>query len=135
MTRVRTIQILIAAVFFVLGGWCLLAPGHIVQLSFRPEFRLNHPTVLLAIGCFGAQAMLAGVFAAFSRFTRTTFVAFGIAVLPFFFFNYYFYFVEPMFTRFIFLDAIGNLVFIVLCVYGALIADAERPRAEALPAA
>jgi hypothetical protein len=135
MTRVRTIQILIAAVFLVLGGWCLLAPASIIDLSFRPEYRLHHPTVTLAIGCFGAQAMLAGIFAAFSRFTRGTFIAFGVAVLPFFFFNYYFYFVEPMFTRFIFLDAVGNLVFIVLCVYGALIAGAEQPHAEAATAA
>lgn len=131
MTRVRTIQFLIAAIFFGLGGWCLVAPAQIVHLSFRPEYRLDHPTVLMAIACFGAQAMLAGIFAAFSRFTRTTFVAFGIAVLPFLFFNYYFYFVEPMFTRLIFLDAIGNVIFLALCVYGYLLSS---PRAETAPA-
>lgn len=126
MTRVKTIQYLIAAVFFVLGGWCLVAPLEVAGLAFKPQYRLDHPTVALVMGCFGAQAMLAGVFAAFSRFTRTTFLAFAIAVLPFLFFDYHFYFEVPMFTRLIFLDAVGNLIFIVLCVYGYLLLGARN---------
>lgn len=109
---------MIAAVFFVLGGWCLVAPAQVARLAFRPEYQLDHPLVPLIIGCFGSQALISGLFAAFSQFTRTTFLAYGIGVLPFFGFNYYFYFIEPMFTRLIFLDALGNVIFLVLCVYG-----------------
>lgn len=121
--RRTVIQGLIAAVFFVLGGWCLIAPTHMASLVFRPEYRLDHPIVPIIIGCFGAQAMISGLFAAFARFTKATFLAYAIGVLPFFWFNYHFYFVEPVFTKLIFLDAIGNVVFLVLCVYGYLTVD------------
>ncbi len=114
----RTIQYAIAAVFFVLGGWCLIAPQSVIDLTVRPDYRPDDAIAPLLVGCFGAQACLAGLFAAFSIFTRATFLAYGVAVLPFFGFNYYFYFVEPVFNELILLDAAGNLIFLVLCVMG-----------------
>lgn len=114
----RTIQYAIAAVFFVLGGWCLIAPQSVIDLTVRPDYRPDDAIAPLLVGCFGAQACIAGTFAAFSIFTRTTFLAYGIGVLPFFGFNYYFYFVEPVFNELILLDAAGNLIFVVLCVLG-----------------
>ncbi|HEX8900539.1 hypothetical protein [Vitreimonas sp.] len=114
----RTIQYAIAAVFFVLGGWCLIAPQSVIDLTVRPDYRPDDAIAPLLVGCFGAQACLAGLFAAFSIFTRATFLAYGVAVLPFFGFNYYFYFVEPVFNELILLDAAGNLIFLVLCVLG-----------------
>ena len=41
-----------------------------------------------------------------------------IGVLPFFGFNIYFYFVEPVFNELILLDAAGNAIFVVLCFLG-----------------
>lgn len=114
----RTIQYAIAAVFFVLGGWCLIAPQSVIDLTVRPDYRPDDAIAPLLVGCFGAQACLAGLFAAFSIFTRATFLAYGVAVLPFFGFNYYYYFVEPVFNELILLDAAGNLIFLVLCVLG-----------------
>jgi hypothetical protein len=114
----RTIQYAIAAVFFVLGGWCLIAPQSVIDLTVRPDYRPDDAIAPLLVGCFGAQACLAGLFAAFSIFTRATFLAYGVAVLPFFGFNYYFYFVDPVFNELILLDAAGNLIFLVLCVMG-----------------
>jgi hypothetical protein len=115
---VRQIQWLLASVFFVLGGWCLVSPSSVMALTIRPEFRTEHPTALLALGAFGAQAMIAGLFAAFSRFTRTTFLAYGIGLLPFFVFDYWFYVVTPMFTPLGMLDAVGNVIMLVLCWMG-----------------
>ena len=72
----------------------------------------------IIVGCFGAQAVLAGLFAWFSRFTRATFVAYAIALLPFFVFDYWFYAVTPVFNGFILLDAAGNLIMLALCILG-----------------
>lgn len=115
---VRQIQGFIATVFFVLGGWCLVSPGTVLALSVRPAFQSEAPIAAIAIGCFGAQAMIAGIFAAFATFTRRTFLAYGVAVLPFFGFDYYFYAVKPVFTEVILLDAVGNIIFLVLCGLG-----------------
>jgi hypothetical protein len=114
----RNIQYAIAAVFFILGGWCLVAPQSVIDLTIRPDYRPDDAIAPLLIGCFGAQACIAGLFAAFSIFTRATFLAYGIGVLPFFGFNIYFYFVEPVFNELILLDAAGNAIFVVLCFLG-----------------
>jgi len=115
---VRQIQWLLASVFFVLGGWCLVSPASVMALTIRPEYQTDHPTALLALGAFGAQAIIAGLFAAFSRFTRATFLAYGIGLLPFFVFDYWFYVVVPVFTPLGMLDAVGNVVMLGLCWMG-----------------
>jgi hypothetical protein len=118
MTPLR-IQRLIAAVFLVLGGWCLVAPGMVADLCLTPAYRAQDaPVVPILIGCFGAQAGLAGLFAGFARFTKTTFLVYGIALLPFFVFDWWFYAVVPVFNELILLDAAGNLIMLALCVLG-----------------
>ncbi|MFN3943555.1 MAG: hypothetical protein ACK4K7_01335 [Allosphingosinicella sp.] len=111
-------QRLIAAPFLILGGWCLFFPAMVEQLSLRPEYRHESMTSAILIGCFGAQAVLAGLFAAFSRFTRATFLVFGIALLPFFGFNYWFLFVVPVFSEWMLLDFAANLAMVALCFAG-----------------
>jgi hypothetical protein len=115
---VRTIQWAIATVFFVLGGWCLVSPASVMALTIRPEYRSDDFIALFTLGCFGAQAILAGLFAAFARFTKMTFLAYGLALLPFFVFNYWFFAVQPVLTMVGMLDAVGNLVMLGLCVLG-----------------
>lgn len=114
----RRIQWGIAAVFFILGGWALFWPQGVIDLTLLPEYRKGTPILPFAIACFGAQALLAGLFAAFSRFTKTTFLAFGIALLPFFAFDIWFTAVDPVFTPLGWLDAVGNVVMLGLCVVG-----------------
>jgi hypothetical protein len=115
---VRSIQWAIAAVFFILGGWALLAPRSVIALTLLPEYRSGTPILPFAIACFGAQAMIAGLFAAFARFTKATFLAFGIALLPFFVFDIWFTVVDPVFTSLGLLDAVGNAIMLALCVIG-----------------
>ncbi|MCJ8156449.1 hypothetical protein [Sphingomonas sp. LaA6.9] len=115
---VRHIQWGIAAVFFVLGGWALLAPQNVINLTFLPQYRTGTPILAFTVACFGAQAMISGLFAAFSRFTRATFLAYGIALIPFFVFNAWFTFVDPVFTWVGLLDAVGNVIMLGLCVLG-----------------
>jgi hypothetical protein len=114
----RQIQWLLAAVFFVLGGWCLVSPSSVMALTIRPEYRSDAPIVTILIGAFGAQAVIAGLFAAFSKFTRATFLAYAIALLPFFVFDYWFFVVTPVFTPLGMLDAVGNMIMLGLCWMG-----------------
>lgn len=122
---VQTIQLLLASVFFGLGGWCLLSPATMLALAVTPEFQSSDPLVPILVGCFGAQAILSGLFAAFSRFSKITFLAYGLALLPFFVFNYYFFFVVPMLTPVGMLDFLGNLIMLVLCLKGWKAASRE----------
>jgi hypothetical protein len=109
---------LIAVPFLVLGAWCLFFPDMVERLTFRPEYYHGTATSAVMMGCFGAQAMVSGLFAAFSKFTRTTFLAYGLALLPFFWFNYWFVFVVPLFNEWMMLDFAANVAMLVLCVFG-----------------
>ncbi len=111
-------QRLIAVPFLLLGAWCLFLPGMVERLSLRPEHVRGDAVTLLLLGCFGAQAMLAGLFAFFSRFTRATFLVYAIALLPFFWFNYWFVFVVPLFSAWMLLDFGANVAMLILCVIG-----------------
>ncbi|MEZ5708282.1 MAG: hypothetical protein R3E02_02710 [Blastomonas sp.] len=123
---VRQIQWGIAAVFLILGGWCLVSPQSVIELTIRPERITGDPLVNFAIGCFGAQACLGGLFVGFSRFTRTTFMVYAIALLPFFGFNWWFMVVDPLFTPLGMLDALGNAIMLGLCLYGMKQARIEQ---------
>ena len=114
----RVAQRLIAVPFLGLGAWCLLFPGMVERLAVRPEYLDASTTSAVLIGCFGAQAMLSGLFAWFSRFTRTTFLVYGLALLPFFAFNYWFVFVVPVFSEWMLLDFGANVAMLALCVIG-----------------
>jgi hypothetical protein len=70
------------------------------------------------MACFGAQAIIAGTFAAFATFTRVTFAAYAVVLLPFFLFDYWFYVADPVMTAYILLDAVGNALMLALCYLG-----------------
>lgn len=114
----QRIQWLLASVFFILGGWALVAPQSVIDLAFQPQFRSGGRILPFAVACFGSQGVISGLFAAFSRFTRATFLAYGVALLPFFVFDYWFTFVDRIFTPVGLLDAVGNVVMLVLCFVG-----------------
>jgi hypothetical protein len=118
ISKILIIQRLIALPFVVLGAWCLLCPNMVENLGIRPEHFHGTAVTALLIGCFGAQAILSGLFAAFSRFTRNTFLIYGLALLPFFWFNYWFVFVVPIFTKWMALDFFANVFMLVLCYIG-----------------
>lgn len=124
-------QRLLALPFLILGAWCLTLPHMVERLSISPEYQHLSTTSALFIGCFGAQAVLGGLFIAFSRWTRSTFAIYGAALLPFFWFNYYFVFVVPVMTRWMALDLVSNLFMLGLCVWGYRIAPAKLVAVEA----
>ena len=114
----RSLQHVLASVFFILGGWCLLAPASVLALCIRPEYRSDAPIVPVLVACFGAQALIAGLFAATARFTRATFLAYGLALLPFLGFDVWFYAIDPLLTQIGLLDVAGNLVMLGVCWLG-----------------
>lgn len=117
----------LAAIFLGLGGWCLLFPGAVEILGLRPEFRIESQVSRLFIGCFGAQAVLCGTVIWASRFTPRTFLVFGLlGSIPFFAFNYYFYFVERIFSDWMLLDFVGNVGILVLCLLGRRASQQEH---------
>ena len=117
----RRIQTLLALVFLGLGGWALIFPAQVLSLGIRPEVFTGDRVTTIIMGCFGAQAVLGGTIMLLSRFTPITFVVFGIiGSLPFFGFNYYFVFVEKIFTPWMMLDVFGNIAILWLCMTGYL---------------
>ena len=119
----RTTQYLIGAVFAVLGAWALLAPDSVIELAVRPEFQSDDYLAKFSLACFGAQACLFALVAFTAIFTKRTFAAYGIALLPFFVFNYWFYFRVPLLTEVGLLDFVGNLIMLGLCWHGWRVAE------------
>lgn len=124
--RVIHVQFALASVFFVLGGWAMLAPRHVIETVVRPEFQNFDRLTLLCMACFGAQACLAGLFISFSRFTRRTFLAYAIALIPFFVFNYWSTRLNPIFNSLGAIDLAGNFIMLALCIYGWRLARHEE---------
>ncbi|MGI3170521.1 hypothetical protein ACRARG_15325 [Pseudooceanicola sp. C21-150M6] len=125
MISARTWQLLIAVPFLTLGAWALLWPTSVQWVAFRPEVRLDDRILAVALGAFGAQAVLCSIFILTSRFTRWSFLVYGLALLPFFVFNYWFLYIEPLFTAGMAIDFVANLAMLGFCVMGWRAARAE----------
>lgn len=127
--RAIHVQRFLALIFLGLGGWCLLFPGAVEVLVFRPQFRVGTDTSRLMVACFGAQAVLCGIVILTSRFSAQTFLIFGLAgSVPFFGFNYYFYFVRGMFTHWMLLDFAGNVGILAAGLLGFRLSRQEALR-------
>ncbi|MFY7745374.1 MAG: hypothetical protein ACOVQY_08100, partial [Erythrobacter sp.] len=94
----RTAQFMIAAVFLVLGGWCLFAPASVIELAITEAYRDSAYLTRFTMACFGAQAVLFGVMALVTRWSAASFAVFAAALLPFFGFNYWFHYEVPVLT-------------------------------------
>lgn len=124
------IKLLLSFIFLGLGGWCVVAPGTVETLGLKPEFQHMSATSALLLQCFGAQAMLAGTIIATADFRPHTFLIFGLAgSLPFFVFNFYFYYVAEMFTEWMLLDFAGNLGILACGIAGYRLARREQAAA------
>jgi hypothetical protein len=121
----RTAQFLIAAVFLVLGGWCLFAPAGVIDLAFTEPYRDTSFINRFTIACFGSQAVLFGLMALVTSWSARSFVVFAVLLLPFFGFNYWFHYEVPVLTSIDMLDFAGNVTMLVLAILGWRAARAE----------
>ncbi len=119
-------QVLIAAVFLLLGGWCLLAPSNVIELAFTQAYRDTDFINRFTIACFGAQAVLFGLMTLVTRWTALSFAMFAVLLLPFFGFNYWFHYEVPVLTSIGMLDFAGNVTMLVLAVIGWRAARADE---------
>ncbi|MFO6445528.1 hypothetical protein ACLBKU_00145 [Erythrobacter sp. NE805] len=111
-------QLLIAAVFLLLGGWALLAPGHVIALTITEAYRDDGFFARFAVACFGAQAVLFGLMALAVRWSARGFLVFAVLLLPFFVFNYWFHYEVRVLTSIGMLDFAGNVTMLVLALVG-----------------
>jgi len=88
------------------------------QLTVSSSYQHLSATSALFVGCFGAQAVLCGLFIWFSEWQRRTFMIYAIALLPFFWFNYWFVFEVPIFNRWLALDFGANAAMLGLSLWG-----------------
>ena len=125
----RTAQFLIAAVFLLLGGWCLFAPTSVIELAFTQTYRDTGFINRFTIACFGAQAVLFGLMALVTRWNARAFLVFAVLLLPFFGFNYWFHYEVPVLTSIGMLDFAGNVTMLVLAILGWRAARSDEVRA------
>ncbi len=117
----------LAAIFLLLGSWCLLLPGMVIQLVFVPGMNEATLRARFIMGCFGAQAVLTGIILATARFTPTTVLVFGVmGWLPFFVFNVWFTVVEPVLNAWMWLDVLGNAGILACGLFGRHLALREE---------
>lgn len=108
----------LGAAYLFLGLATMAMPDLMIVISVQDTSQSNSLTRLI-FQCFGLQACLFGILALASRFTRTTYIVIGAAILPVFIFDYWFYAVDPVLTLAgSLIDAIFNVVFVVMCWLG-----------------
>ncbi|MEP0191392.1 MAG: hypothetical protein ABJP70_12305 [Erythrobacter sp.] len=108
----------IAAVFLLLGSWALFAPASVIELAVTPEYQDSTYLTRFTMACFGSQAVLFGIMALVLKWPSRAFLVFAAALLPFFWFNYHFHYVEPVLTSIGMLDFAGNVTMLVLALLG-----------------
>jgi hypothetical protein len=121
----RTAQFGIAAVFLMLGGWALFAPASVIEMAVTEAYQDSTFLNRFAIACFGAQAVLFGLMALATRWDARSFAVFGVLLLPFFGFNYWFHYEVPVLNSIGMLDFAGNVTMLGLAVIGWRAAKAE----------
>lgn len=115
----RKLQTCLSLIFLLLGSWCLFFPSMVVEVTFRPELAFASEQARFIMGCFGAQAVLTGTIILTARFSSMTFLVFGLAgSIPFFIFNFWFLFIEPVLNQWMLLDFAGNLGILVIGIWG-----------------
>lgn len=108
----------LGAAYLFLGLATMAMPDLMIEISVQDTSQINSLTRLI-FQCFGLQASLFGILALVSRFTRTTYIVIGAAILPIFAFDYWFYAVVPVLTLAgSLVDAIFNAVFVTMCWLG-----------------
>lgn len=121
----QTPRKIMGAAYLSLGLATMAFPDLMIDISVQDPSQSNDLTRLI-FQCFGLQASLFGILALVSCFTRTTYLVIGAAILPVFFFDYWFYAVDPVLTLAgSLIDAIFNIVFVTMCAIGAGLIRAE----------
>ncbi|CAG8481086.1 4912_t:CDS:2 [Ambispora gerdemannii] len=111
-------QLVLSSIFLGVGVWAIIKPKHVVRHTFHRSIMTTDS--LLITRCLGAQAMLCGIALKTAKLTRQTYIWFGIfGSAPFLYIDLYYFFIDPTFTKYIFLDLLGNVFLVGACYLGA----------------
>lgn len=117
----RKAQLFMGTVFTTMGLGTMLFPKMAIEMSFTPQYLGKEgatPPLTLMTRCFGSQATLCGLLILTSNFTADTFRNFGLAMIPYFVFDFH-YWNNGALTNFGAIgDAVGNAIFAGCCFIG-----------------
>ena len=116
--RALLCQFAIAFVFLALGGWALIAPQSVIDLTLTPQYREDSFILRFVMACFGAQAVMFGIMALVTRWSSKAFAVFAVVLIPFFIFNWYFHYEMPVLNSIGMIDFAGNVVMFAACLLG-----------------
>ena len=118
---IKNTQVFMGTVFTGMGLVTILLPSEVAKLSFSSSFLGKEgvtPALKLVMQCFGSQASLCGLLILTSNFSRRTFKYFGLAMVPYFIFDYYFWHIGALTLFGALGDGIGNAIFGACCYLG-----------------
>jgi hypothetical protein len=114
------------AVWLGMGAATMLFPGPVLRMSFQrqalpsnAEGAEEQPAVDLLCRCFGAQAVMCGILLLTAKMDATAYKIWGVALLPFFAFDYLAWRKGLLTDLGALGDLGGNIVFLVCSVAGA----------------
>ena len=117
----RKAQLLMGTVFTTMGLGTMLFPKFAIETSFSPQYLGKEgvtPPVALITRCFGSQATLCGLLILSSNFSADTFRNFGLAMIPYFVFDFHYWNVGALTIFGALGDAVGNAIFAGCCYVG-----------------
>jgi hypothetical protein len=133
--RSKKIQYLLGGVFTGMGLATMLFPSEVLRHCFTKEFlalpsgSTEYPrSLVLSIQCFGSQASLCGLVILSSKFCKETYRNFGLAMIPYFVFDYYFWQRNALTNFGAIGDALGNVIFSACCYLGYQ--ELSKPKIE-----
>ncbi len=95
---------------------------------------MSNETTHLFVRCFGAQAMTCGLLLGTSDMTAFSFAAFGLAMIPYIGWNFWFSGIGPgkgMINSMMWLDFVGNVFFLGGSLWCAKVLREEKGRGSA----
>ena len=114
-------QLIMGSLFTSMGLATMLLPDLVYKHSFRRSFTGSDemtPAMKLVLQCFGSQASLCGLLILVAEFKSRTYRYFGLAMVPYFIFDLYFWRKGALTMMGALGDGVGNLVFSVCCYIG-----------------
>ena len=114
---------------------CLFHPYSVIALGFTPKYiKMSTETTCLFARCFGAQAMTCGLLLGTSNMTLSSFTAFGLAMIPYIGWNFWYSGIGPArgtMTGLIWADLVGNVFFMSGSLWCAKLLREEQRESNA----
>lgn len=85
----KTLQRIMGGTFFAMGVGTMLFPSTVIDLCFSPEYFNNSQGERFLMSCFGSQATLQGLLLLTCEMKQSTWLKWGLGIIPFVVFDVY----------------------------------------------